>query len=494
MIALTISACGDDAVPGDNPPADNGNMNDQPPDDGMDPGNGGGDPVDPGDDDPDTDPVDGDPTDPGDGGIDPVDDPPPGDPVPGDDDDPVDDPGMDPGDDDPDDPDDGMTVIDTDLDGIPDEDDECPETAVDTRVDETGCPAIDRDPPPVDGGGGGGSGGGGAPAECGNGVQEPGEDCDPPDGTSCDTDCTLIPGGNASNDSCATPTAISDGTINFTTSDATTDGPDEPNRCDFFDYSHVENDIWFCYTATCTGTTVASLCGSSFDTKLAVYMGCDCPAEDAMQCSDDTCGLGAESRVTFQATAGDEYLIRIGGFEAAQGDGLLSMSCGLGEACSATAGPCDTDNGTPGCNEADCCAAICAIDQYCCDVDWDDNCAAESAGICGGSFAACEGATGSCETSNTDPGCDDEACCQATCTIDPFCCLNQWDDLCADAAGTACASFDVCDTSVDGCFTAHRDPGCNVPDCCLNVCVRDAFCCTTEWDEGCAALAANCIP
>jgi hypothetical protein len=45
-------------------------------------------------------------------------------------------------------------------------------------------------------------------------------------------------------------------------------------------------------------------------------------------------------------------------------------------------GDCLEANGTPGCENAECEAAICAIDPFCCDVFWDGLCAAEAEEIC----------------------------------------------------------------------------------------------------------------
>ena len=40
------------------------------------------------------------------------------------------------------------------------------------------------------------------------------------------------------------------------------------------------------------------------------------------------------------------------------------------------AGDCCASNGSPGCNDADCCECECAIDPFCCDIEWDGLCAA----------------------------------------------------------------------------------------------------------------------
>ncbi|MCH8852124.1 MAG: hypothetical protein IID41_05665 [Planctomycetes bacterium] len=43
--------------------------------------------------------------------------------------------------------------------------------------------------------------------------------------------------------------------------------------------------------------------------------------------------------------------------------------------CTPQAGPCDQANGTPGCDDSACCNSVCDLDPYCCDVAWDELCA-----------------------------------------------------------------------------------------------------------------------
>ncbi len=136
----------------------------------------------------------------------------------------------------------------------------------------------------------------------------------------------MIPlsGIGPANDDCANATAIPSGTTPFSNLNATTDGPDEPASCDFFGYSHIESDVWYRYTAPCSGTVSVSLCGSSYDTKLAVY-GTSCPtgAGTVIVCNDDFCSV--QSEVSFAANGGQQYLIRIGGFEGATGTGTMTI-------------------------------------------------------------------------------------------------------------------------------------------------------------------------
>lgn len=141
------------------------------------------------------------------------------------------------------------------------------------------------------------------------------------------TSCQLPP---PPNNDCTDATPIGNGSVAFSTVRATTDGPDEPALCSGSGYSNVGSDIWYCYTATCTGHVTVNLCGSAFDTKVAIYntnAACACPGgPSAIACNDDFCSL--QSQLTFASIAGHKYLIRIGGFGGATGAGTMSVSCG----------------------------------------------------------------------------------------------------------------------------------------------------------------------
>lgn len=144
-------------------------------------------------------------------------------------------------------------------------------------------------------------------------------------------------GSGPVNDNCANAIVVGEGTVSFDTTDATTDGPNEPSACNFFSYTQIDSDIWYRYVASCTGNATIDLCGSSYDTKLAVYNGGSCPSSaSADGCNDDACGpgQGLQSQVVLPVVAGNSYLIRIGGYEGATGNGTLSISCsGGGPSC-----------------------------------------------------------------------------------------------------------------------------------------------------------------
>ena len=93
-----------------------------------------------------------------------------------------------------------------------------------------------------------------------------------------------------------------------------------------------ENDIWYVFTSPATGTVQVDLCGSLYDTVLAVYDGDECdPLPPLIECNDDgDCegeerGGSLQSLIQFQATAGQSYLIQVGGFLGATGDGDITI-------------------------------------------------------------------------------------------------------------------------------------------------------------------------
>ncbi len=163
---------------------------------------------------------------------------------------------------------------------------------------------------------------------CGNGTVEPGEECDdnntmPGDG--CDSFCRIEPG--PPNDHCSNAFPIGDGQVLFDSAGATTSGPDETIACQGDGtWTPLGSDLWYCYTAPCSGTATISLCNSSFDTMAAVYDGCSCPsAPSASACGDFGCGDDAV--LTIPVTACRSYMVRIGGYDGDQGAGVMDITC-----------------------------------------------------------------------------------------------------------------------------------------------------------------------
>lgn len=138
----------------------------------------------------------------------------------------------------------------------------------------------------------------------------------------------------------------------------------------------------------------------------------------------------------------------------------------------------------PGCDSPACVNAVCAFDASCCEVEWGPQCVALAMtlpGPCGFPIENCPGVANCCAVDIDNPGCNDPDCCAAVCALDSFCCDVNWDACCVVLAEDVC---DVCPPTpdpscegfcgagnVDGCGTCSCAPDCDVlGNCCEDVC------------------------
>ncbi len=159
------------------------------------------------------------------------------------------------------------------------------------------------------------------------------------------------------NDNCAAAISVGEGVFPWDNTNATTDGP---SPC-----GAIGSDVWFLYSPSATGLVTATTCSGALtlDTVMAAYAA-PCPAGTALACNDDgppfcpVPGSGfSGSTLSFLATAGNQYLIQVGGFASGHGSGELTISLQAGPCLNPPAGgfaegePCGSDtNG--GCNSA----------------------------------------------------------------------------------------------------------------------------------------------
>lgn len=156
-------------------------------------------------------------------------------------------------------------------------------------------------------------------------------------------------------------------------------------------------------------------------------------------------------------------------------------------------------HGTPGCDSQTCCTTVCIVDPTCCSGSWDADCVLLANELCAGYCGAT--ASGSCYSAHANPGCNSATCCTSVCAIDAFCCSNSWDVSCALYAGFACpGSGGTCGGPNTGsCFSVNTTGACNDVACCNAVCAVDPTCCSSNWDYLCVLNAqqtcvAGCIP
>ncbi len=204
-------------------------------------------------------------------------------------------------------------------------------------------------------------------------------------------------------------------------------------------------------------------------------------------------GLDSEEQLTTTCLQPGTYLIRAYTVDSS-GSGSYDVTW------SANAGPCGgggggggdccVDNNSPGCDDPTVQACVCGMDAFCCDTEWDNTCA----GLAANSCSACGGGGGDedCCTAHMTGGCDDSGIEACVCAIDAFCCDMQWDMMCVTQVGTTLCAPSCNPDDADGpCCTANGTPGCEVDSVETCVCAEDMFCCSDEWDALCVGLIAE---
>ncbi len=141
------------------------------------------------------------------------------------------------------------------------------------------------------------------------------------------------------NDACASATVVGAGSFAFDTTYATTATPTLPASCNEGAGVAINKDVWFKYTAACTGNATASTCGTAaFDTRIAVYAGSACPstATAVAACSDNGSGCASyTSTASWAVTAGSVWYVRVGAPGTTSGSGTLALSCAAVAQCPA---------------------------------------------------------------------------------------------------------------------------------------------------------------
>lgn len=146
---------------------------------------------------------------------------------------------------------------------------------------------------------------------------------------------------------------------------------------------------------------------------------------------------GSDSDATDSATSGtDDDAGTTNGGAGTTGGGATTEGGGSGDG--GVAGDCCEANGTPSCDAQGCADAVCGADPFCCDTQWDDACVDIAAGMaaceCGGGGAEEGGGGADCCEPHEAVGCEVGECEDTICGDDPFCCDDQWDDVCSEAA------------------------------------------------------------
>ncbi len=94
----------------------------------------------------------------------------------------------------------------------------------------------------------------------------------------------------------------------------------------------ADNDLWWCWTATCDGLVRVSTCaGTGADTVLAIYPGqldCQSPGSSSPMCCNNNSCASLQSNFTCEVTCGLRYLIQVGRIPGGlTGSGDILIEC-----------------------------------------------------------------------------------------------------------------------------------------------------------------------
>ncbi|HKB16148.1 MAG TPA: hypothetical protein VKF62_08780, partial [Planctomycetota bacterium] len=134
-----------------------------------------------------------------------------------------------------------------------------------------------------------------------------------------------------SNDTCTNPIQLVDGT----NSGFTTIGATVTTGLGFTCSNGPNPDVWFEYTATCSGSVAFSLCNAAggsagYNAALSVYSGSCLPNPATglvlLGCNDDFCGNAPQVTANC-VTAGQVLIVRVGGLQGDTGIFDIAVAC-----------------------------------------------------------------------------------------------------------------------------------------------------------------------
>ena len=228
---------------------------------------------------------------------------------------------------------------------------------------------------------------------------------------------------------------------------------------------------------TCTGSGkckfVTPLCG---DSNCWSWVGedCDsCPQDCGVCCGNDICEPAYQETCKScpqdcGGCCGNNFC-----------DVQFSETC---DNCPEDCGPCPALCGDNICDEAkgETCAN-CPQDCGACPDECGDGECSPQTEDCGSCPEDCGPCAGNCCVAHDSPGCADPEIQDCVCQMDPYCCNNQWDSICADEA-------EQCGSCNGDCCKANATPGCDDDEVEACVCAADPYCCDSKWDATCAQM------
>lgn len=198
-----------------------------------------------------------------------------------------------------------------------------------------------------------------------------------------------------------------------------------------------------------------------------------------------------DDETLFAVSNGGDYILQTYLFFDPDGGGNTYTVDVLDEFSTDAENACCEASDLPGCDDPEVLACVCAVDSFCCQVAFDPVCV--SLALECGTTCSNEGAESDCCTTSDAPGCTDQAVHDCVCATDFSCCASNFDEVCAAQAIAECGAQCPLPPPESDCCSASSTPGCTLPGVQACVCEIDPVCCSSGFDESCAALAdAQC--
>ncbi len=245
-------------------------------------------------------------------------------------------------------------------------------------------------------------------------------------------------------------------------------------------------DVWFLYTANCDGAVFISTTGSDLqpvnDPVLNVFSECPLAGGVEVACDDDS-GMGLNAALVFSTTQGEDYFIRVSGFQNNTGSVVMNLSP-VGDCL--IDGVCYLDGDLNPANDCQACIPEISTTQWSprpegsscgniLDTDCDSPDACDGAGVCEVNYKAdgipCSDEVPAVCEKNLCNTCTKNLCLSGLCTHPPeaagLACGSQFDDDCDNP--NTCNGGGGCANNLEGAGHAcgdQSDTQCDNPDIC----------------------------
>ena len=121
-------------------------------------------------------------------------------------------------------------------------------------------------------------------------------------------------------DLCTWAIDICPGTLTGSTVDQTNDGASSCNS-----FPALNKDVWYAYTPLADGVVTVDTCGSTLSTIVSIHTGCPGTVANQITCDDSACQF-SWGVVSFNAVAGETYIIRLTGWSSSENDYTLALT------------------------------------------------------------------------------------------------------------------------------------------------------------------------